>query len=163
MTTIGKWQNWEMLRGLSQQGPGAGDEVSFSLKNKGNAWRCIRFTHSEKKDVLVWVAVTEYHSLSDNNHLFLTVLEARNVGSECRHGWVFGEGSCPALGFSSGSVVKNLPTMQKTQVWSLGQEDPLEESMATHSSILAVKTPWTEEPGRLQSIGLERVRHNWSD
>ena len=104
-----KWlqtEDWEMLIGLSQQGPihGAGDEVSFSLKNKGNAWRCIRFTHSEKKDALVWVAVTEYHSLSDNNHLFLTVLEARNVRSECRYGWVFGEGSHPALSSFSGSV-----------------------------------------------------------
>jgi len=47
------------------------------------------------------------------------------------------------------------------EIWvqSLGQEDPLEESMATHSSILAWRIPWTEEPGRLQSIGLQRVRH----
>ena len=49
---------------------------------------------------------------------------------------------------------------QEMQVQSLGQEDPLEEGMATHSSILAWKIPWTEEPGRLQSIGLERVGHN---
>ena len=46
-------------------------------------------------------------------------------------------------------------------VWSLGQEDPLEEEMATHSSIPAWETPWTEEPGRLQSIGLQTVGHNW--
>ena len=46
------------------------------------------------------------------------------------------------------------------QVQSLGQEDPLEEGMATHSSILAWKTPWTEEPGRLQSMGSQRVRHD---
>ena len=50
-------------------------------------------------------------------------------------------------------LVKNLPTMQETWVRSLGQEDPLEEGMATHSSILAWRIPWTEEPGRLQSIG----------
>ena len=50
--------------------------------------------------------------------------------------------------------------MQKTQVQSLCQEDPLEEGMATHSSILAWKIPWTEEPGRLLPIGLERVRHD---
>ena len=56
-------------------------------------------------------------------------------------------------GFPSGSVVKNLPAMQEMQVRSLGQEDPLEEDMATHSSILAWRTPWTEEPGRLQSKG----------
>ena len=53
--------------------------------------------------------------------------------------------------------VKNLPAMQETQVQSLGQEDPLEEDMATHSSILAWRIPWTEEPGRLQSTGLQRV------
>ena len=52
--------------------------------------------------------------------------------------------------------------MQKTQVWSLGQEDPLEEKMATHSSILAWKIPWTEEPGGLQSMGSQRVRYDWA-
>ena len=49
------------------------------------------------------------------------------------------------------------------QVWSLGQADPLEEGMATHCSILAWKIPWTEEPGGLQSLGSQRVRHDWSD
>ena len=52
--------------------------------------------------------------------------------------------------------------MQRTQVWSLGQEDPSEKEMATHSSILAQKIPWTEEPGGLQSVGSQRVRHNWA-
>ena len=55
-------------------------------------------------------------------------------------------------------MVKCLPAMQETRVQSLGQEDPLEKEMATHSSILAWKIPWTKEPGRLQSIGLQRVR-----
>ena len=59
---------------------------------------------------------------------------------------------------SRGSVVKNLPTVQETQVQSLGQEDPLEEGVATYSSILAWRIPWTEEPGGLQSIGLQRVK-----
>ena len=60
-------------------------------------------------------------------------------------------------------MAKNLPAMQKMQemqVQSLGGEDPLEEGMATHSSILAWRSPWTEEPGRLLSIGSERVRHD---
>ena len=57
-------------------------------------------------------------------------------------------------------MVKHLPAMQETWVRSLGQEDPLEKGMATHSSILALRSPWTEEPGRLQSMGLQRVRHN---
>ena len=54
-------------------------------------------------------------------------------------------------------MVKNLPVMQETWVQSLGWEDPLEEGMGTHSSIVAWKTPWTEEPGRLQSMGLQRI------
>ena len=53
--------------------------------------------------------------------------------------------------------MKNQPAMQETQVGSRGQEDPLEEEMATHPSIRAWKIPWTEEPGRLQCVGSERV------
>ena len=56
--------------------------------------------------------------------------------------------------------VKNLPTMQDTQVRSLGREFPLEKEMASHSSILAWKTPWTEEPGGLQSMGSQRAGHD---
>ena len=54
-------------------------------------------------------------------------------------------------------TVKNLPAMQETWVLSLGREDPLEKGMATHSSVLAWRSPWTEEPGGLQSLGLKRV------
>ena len=57
-------------------------------------------------------------------------------------------------------MVKRLPTKQETQVQSLSQEAPLEKGMATHSSILAWKIPWTEEPGGLHSVGSQRVRHN---
>ena len=57
-------------------------------------------------------------------------------------------------------MVKRLPTMREAGVQSLGQEDPLEKEMATHSSILAWKIPWTEEPGRLQSMGSQRVGHD---
>ena len=57
-------------------------------------------------------------------------------------------------------VIKRLPALQETQVRSLGQEDPLEKGMATHSSILAWRTPWTEESGRLQSLGLQRVEYD---
>ena len=59
-------------------------------------------------------------------------------------------------------TVKRLPTVQETRVQSLGQEDLLEKEMATHSSILAWKIPWTEKPGRLQAMGSQRVRHNWA-
>ena len=57
-------------------------------------------------------------------------------------------------------MVKNLPTMQETGVRSLGREDALENEMATRSSILAWRIPWTEEPGGLQSMGSQRVGHN---
>ena len=59
-------------------------------------------------------------------------------------------------------MVKNLRTMQETQVQSLGWEEPLEKGMATKSSILAWRIQWTEEPGGLQSVGSQRVRHNWA-
>ena len=59
-------------------------------------------------------------------------------------------------------TVKHLPTMRETWVRSLGWEDPLEKEMAAHSSILAWKIPWTAEPGRLPSMGSQRVGHNWA-
>ena len=57
-------------------------------------------------------------------------------------------------------MVKSLPAVQEIQVQSLGQEDTLEKEMATHSSILAWRIPWMEEPGRLQSMGSQRVGHD---
>ena len=66
-------------------------------------------------------------------------------------------------GLPGGTVVKNQPAMQslqKTRVWSLGWKDPQEEEMATHSSILAWRIPWTEEPGRPHSMASQKVRHN---
>ena len=71
------------------------------------------------------------------------------------------------LGFPGGwpclvaQMVKNLPKVQETQVHSLGQNDPLEKEMATHSIILAWRIPWTEEPGGLQSTESQRIRHDW--
>ena len=59
-------------------------------------------------------------------------------------------------------MLKNLLAMQEAQVWSLGQEDPLEKGMATHSSILTWRIPWTEKPGGLQSMVSQRVRHDWA-
>ena len=59
-------------------------------------------------------------------------------------------------------MVKNLPAMHEIQVLSPSQKDPLEEGMATHSSILAWRIPWTEEPGELQSMGLQKIRQDWA-
>ena len=85
-------------------------------------------------------------------------------------GLIPGSGRSPAEGigyplqYSWASLVaqtvKNLPKMRETQVRSLGQEDPLEKEIAAHSSILAWKIPGMEKPGRLQSMGLQRVKHN---
>ena len=59
-------------------------------------------------------------------------------------------------------MVKNLPAIQETEAQSLGQEEPLEEELATHFSILACRIPWTEKPGGLQFLGLQRVGHDWA-
>ena len=64
------------------------------------------------------------------------------------------------MGFLVTQMIKNLPAMWETQVLSLGWEDPLEKVMATHPSVLAWRIPWTEEPGRLQAMGSQRVRHD---
>ena len=68
--------------------------------------------------------------------------------------------SCTLLTSLVAQTVKRLSTMQETGVQSLGWEDPLEKEMAAHSRTIAWKIPWTEEPGRLQSMGLRRVRHD---
>ena len=90
------------------------------------------------------------------------------------HFWVYPLSSTPIFnpllltqrGFPGGSVLKNLPAIQELQemwVWSLGREDPLEEGMATYPNMLAWRILWTEEPGGLQSMGSQRVRHDWSN
>ena len=66
------------------------------------------------------------------------------------------------ISFLVAQMVKNLPAMWETQVWSLGWKDYLEKGMATHLSILAWRIPWTEEPGGLQSTESQRVGHNWA-
>ena len=66
------------------------------------------------------------------------------------------------MAFLVAQRVKRLPAVEETQVWSLSWEDPLEKELATHSSTLAWKIPWTKEPGGLQSMGLQRVWHDWA-
>ena len=79
--------------------------------------------------------------------------------SRTRLKWLSSSSSIASL---VAQMVKNLPAMQETRVQFLGQEDPLEKGMATHSSILAWTIPWTKDPGRLQSIGPQRAGHNWA-
>ena len=95
--------------------------------------------------------VTKLHHLTMVNYGEVeTILNLHKASP--KHGWA----SLVA------QVVKNPPAMQETQVWSLSQEDPLEEEKATHSSIPAWRIPWTEESGGLQSMGLWRIRHDWA-
>ena len=79
---------------------------------------------------------------------------AQRAENNCRHFYTY---LAAGMGFPSGSGVKNLPAMRETWLQSLGWEDPLEKGMETHSSILAWKIPWTEEPGGLRSMGSKSV------
>ena len=111
--------------------------------------------------------------LKDGLRFLMRALKFRAVGS-FGHRSTFSE--VTEIGFGLLSPIFGLPrqhlwwrthlSMQETKetwIWPLGYEDPLEKGMATHSSILAQRIPWTEEAGGLQSIGLQRVRHDWSN
>ena len=74
----------------------------------------------------------------------------------------FGNTFCSFRDSLVAQMVKRLPAMRETQIWSLGQEDPVEKEMATHSSILAWRIPQIEGPGGLQSVGSHKIRHDWA-
>ena len=93
---------------------------------------------------------------------WLSLAGAKSDGKQTYTLWLLYMFTIYYYGFPGGLDGKNLPAMQETQVRSLGWEDPLKKGMATHSSILAWRIPWTEESGRLQSIGLQRVRQDWA-
>ena len=84
------------------------------------------------------------------------------IGNGSLGHWTTREVSCWVYLKVVAQMVKHLPAMRETQVRFLGQEDPLEKEMAIHSSILVWKIPWTEEPDRLQSMGSQRVGHDWA-
>ena len=98
-------------------------------------------------------------------YLFLAVLVCKWL-CECMCTCVYTHTHTHMIGGRVRALVaqglKHLPPMQKTRVRSLGWEDPLEKEIVTHSSILAWRIPWTEEPGRLQSTGSQRVGHDWA-
>ena len=91
-----------------------------------------------------------------------TACNARDQGSIAESERFPGEGNSSPLYSLVAQSIKCLPAMQETQVRSLGWKDPLEKEMATHSSILAWRIPWTEETGGLQSTGSQRVGHDWA-
>ena len=98
-----------------------------------------------------------------SSSLFVLVLKLQCTQSHGKH---WGEGIGYPLQYFWTSLVaqrvKQLPAMQESQVWFLGQEDPLKKEVATHSSTFAWKIRWMVKPGRLQSLGSQRVRHNWA-
>ena len=110
-------------------------------------------------------------------HVYASVMIQNNLSVFMCHSVAMEKKGCPCLhlqtrlwylqspfliGLLLAQTVKNLPAVQETWVWSLGGEDPLEKGMATHSSILIWRIPRTEEPGGVQSVGLQRVRHDWT-
>ena len=134
----------------------------------GHDWETHIHTHTHtRKDALELKAIP-YMLLSRSDHVQLTlwIHYCFLLHLRIRFLWViicgkrFWGKAYSAMGFPGGSVVKNLPVKQEMQVWS-GQEDPLGKEMATHSRILAWKSPWTEESGGLESTGWQRVGHDW--
>ena len=94
-------------------------------------------------------------SLGKNGYIYICMAESLHCSPETIVNWLYWASLVAQM-------VKNLPTMQEILVWSLDQEDPLEKRMAIHSRILAWRIPWTEESGGIQSMGSQRVRHNWA-
>ena len=121
------------------------------------------FCHSFENQDCYQVNLISFPGDSDGK---ASAYNARDLGSIPGSGRSPGEGNGNPLQYSWASLVaqrlKHLPAMRESWVRSLGWEDPLEKEMATHSSILAWRIPWTEEPGGLQSTGSQKVRHNWA-
>ena len=105
-------------------------------------WPCLEFFCDDLPQDIPWVQVS-FKALLD-----LWLLRALLYGF-CFMASLLAQSTC------------NAGDLQEIRVWSLGQEDPLVQEIAPHSNILAWETPWTEEPGRLQSMGSHRVRHDW--
>ena len=106
--------------------------------------------------------LSRHQQVSMNSFLVILIYKAVKGGkSRTKHFWFTPLHSLVLWASLVAQTVKNLPAMQESWVWSLGQEDPLEKRMATHSSTLVWRIPWTEEPGRIQSMGSQRVGHNW--
>ena len=142
--------------------------ILCQLSQQGSPWEgCLREKPTTHLNFLV---NTEQH-LGEIHRKWMGVKYIKNVW-EIRMGESFQFGiiifqvfNYRCIEFGASLVarrVKRLPAMWETWVRSLGWEDPLEKGMATHSSILAWRMPWTEEPGRLQSTRSQRVRHKWA-
>ena len=124
------------------------------------SWSLFPFPKSKGNTYLWQLIPIEFNATHSLSHFWAAWAGLRVAG--CAFIW-FGPQHWPKLVASLvAQTVKNLLAMQETQVWSLGWEDPMEKEMATHSSILSWRIPWTEEPGGLQSMGSQRVGHDWA-
>ena len=140
------FQTWSMYCGCLELWSGKDFAVSFGLSRR-ESWS-INACHEQGKggesdayELFIWYPWTDFLTR------LLSVLPWSVKWAE--------------LASLVAQMVKHMPAMQETCVQFLGWEDPLEKEMATHSSTLAWKIPWTEEPGRLQSMGSQSVRHDW--
>ena len=106
-------------------------------------------SHTQELDTKAWIQWCVQRDFMERKQMLLEHSLGRSV--RC----------CDVWRVILAQTVKNLPAVQETWVWSLGQEDPLEKGMAIHSSILAWRIPWAEESGSLWSRGSQRVRHDW--
>ena len=116
--------------------------------------------HSNSKEAVNIISFTILTSSTVSTFNYCSLKYQNMSPNEKMSEWI----SLPLSGgsFLVSGAVKYLPAMQKTTAWFLGLEDPLEKRMATHSSILAWRIPWTEQPGGIQSIWSQRIRHNWA-
>ena len=124
----------------------------------------VYFPHCLRKWSLlssVWLKIFFKSTLSIFSYMIISLLDLESLFTSNNYIIFY----CFPLDFMRASLVaqmvKCLPAVRETRVWSLGWEDPLEKEMATHSSTLAWKIPWTEEPDRLQSMGSQKVGHDW--
>ena len=120
-------------------------------------WHCLAPTHP-KIDCLNF-RFQNPSVLSINSFYGNRCMLSSTLGNK----WIWHLTHCTDISWTSlvAQMVKNLPAIQETQVWFLGHKDPLEKGMATDSRILAWRLPWMEEPSRLQSMGSQRVGHDW--
>ena len=161
---VGRWRCWEaqviaILKALGW------------ITWVGDLYISVQFTCLTPEEKSRWITENDYrllqaqpNSIPDYSYhtIYGTVAGANSQGFRYLVLWSSTEWTYSFLWASLVTqMVKNLPAMWETLVWSLGQEDPLEKEMATHSSIVAWRIPWTKEPGRLQSKWSQRVRHDW--
>ena len=152
--------------------PSPGDLPNPGIKPRSPhcRWLLYQLSHKGSPRTLEWIAYPFSRGSSwPSNRTGVSWIAGgffTNWGIKEKHEGNYNVAYVKLQGFPSGSVVKNQPAMQETQetqVQFLDWEDLLEKGMATHTSILAWRIPWTEKPGRLQSIGSQRVGHDWSE